>query len=171
MAFIDLAKDRYSVRKFSAKPVEKEKLDQILQAGQIAPTAGNTQPQRILVVEDEEAREKIKKCTPCHFNAPVVLIVCYDNTVSFSGKAFNLGIVDASIVATHLMLEVADIGLGATWVENFEPDALVKEFSLPENLVPVALLPLGYPAEDAKPAERHTSRKPLDETVFYNHLA
>ena len=171
MAFIDLAQDRYSVRKFSGKPVEKEKLEQILQAGQIAPTADNAQPQRILVVEEEKAHEKIRKCTPCHFNAPVVLIVCYNNTVSFKGKTFNLGVVDASIVTTHLMLETADIGLGSTWVENFDPEAVIKEFSLPENLVPVALLPLGYPAEDAKPGEWHTSRKPLAETVFYNRLA
>ncbi len=171
MAFIDLAKDRYSVRKFSDKPVEKEKLDLILQAGQVAPTAGNKQPQRILVVKDEEAHEKIKECTPCHYDAPVVLIVCYDNTASFSGKTFNLGILDAGIVATHMMLEVADIGLGATWVENFDPDAVIKEFSLPENLVPVALLPLGYPAEDAKLADMHANRKPLAETVSYNHLS
>ncbi len=171
MAFIDLAKERYSVRKFSSKPVEKEKLERILQAGQIAPTAGNTQPQRIIIAQDEDARAKIKRCTPCHFNAPVVLVVCYDNTVSFKGKTFNLGIMDASIVTTHLMLEAADLGLGATWVENFEPEAVIREFSLPENLVPVALLPLGYPAEDARPSERHTSRKPLDETVFYNRLS
>lgn len=171
MAFIDLAKERYSVRKFSSKPVEKEKLERILQAGQIAPTAGNTQPQRIIIAQDEDARAKIKRCTPCHFNAPVVLAVCYDNTVSFKGKTFNLGIMDASIVTTHLMLEAADLGLGATWVENFEPEAVIREFSLPENLVPVALLPLGYPAEDARPSERHTSRKPLDETVFYNRLS
>lgn len=171
MAFIDLAQERYSVRKFSDNPVEKEKLDLILRAGQIAPTAGNTQPQRIIVVEDENALAKIKRCTHCHFNAPVVLVVCYDNTVSFKGKTFNIGIMDASIVATHLMLEVADLGLGATWVENFDPDAVTKEFSLPEHLVPVALLPLGYPAEDAKPSDRHTQRKPLSETVFYNRLS
>jgi len=171
MSFIDLARDRYSVRKFSSKPVEREKLDLILQAGGFAPTAFNKQPQRILVVESEEAREKIKKCTPCHFDAPVVLVICYDNTASFPGKAFNLGIVDASIVTTHMMLEVSDLGLGATWVQYFDPDYIVKEFSLPENIVPVTLLPLGYPAEDAAPSDMHTSRKTLDETVFYNTLA
>lgn len=171
MAFIGLVKDRYSVRRFRNKPVEKAKLDLILQAGQAAPTAGNTQPQRILVVESEEACAKIKKCTPCHFDAPVVLVVCYDNTASFSNKVFNLGIADASIVTTHLMLEAADIGLGATWVGSFEPDAIRKEFSLPDSFVPVALLPLGYPAEDAVPSDAHASRKPLVETVFYNRFA
>ena len=170
MAFIDLAKDRYSVRKFSDKPVEKEKLDKILQAGQIAPTAGNTQPQRVLVVENEETIEKIRKCSKCHFNAPVVLVICYDNTISFKGNGFDLGIVDASIVTTHMMLETADIGLGATWVQNFDPDAVKKEFSLPENIVPLTILPLGYPADDAKPTPMHVSRKPLNETVSYNHL-
>lgn len=125
---------------------------------------------RILVVEDADALTKIRRCTPCHFNAPIVLVVCYDNTVSFQGKNFNLGVMDASIVATHLMFEVTELGLGATWVENFDPEAVVKEFSFPEQLVPVALLPLGFPAEDARPADRHTQRKPLTETVFYNRL-
>lgn len=170
MTFLDLAAERYSVRKFSGKPVGKEKLDLILRAGQIAPTAGNMQPVRILVVEDADALTKIRRCTPCHFNAPIVLVVCYDNTVSFQGKNFNLGVMDASIVATHLMFEVTELGLGATWVENFDPEAVVKEFSFPEQLVPVALLPLGFPAEDARPADRHTQRKPLTETVFYNRL-
>ncbi|MFT9078028.1 nitroreductase family protein [Ethanoligenens sp.] len=173
MAFIDLAHERYSVRKFRSNPVEHEKLERILRAGQLAPTACNYQPQRIIVVENEEAHKKIRKCTPCHFNAPVVLIVCYDNNSSAKRRStsFDIGVIDASIVATQMMLEVADIGLGVTWVEDFEPDAVIQEFALPKNIIPVALLPLGYPADDAKPNERlHNSRKPLEETVFYNHL-
>ena len=81
MSFLQLAKDRrYSVRKFKAQAVEKEKLDLILEAGRIAPTACNYQPQRILVIENESALEKLKQCTQYHFNAPVALMVCYDKT-------------------------------------------------------------------------------------------
>lgn len=173
MAFIDLARERYSLRQFSEQPVEQEKLEQILQAGRLAPTACNYQPQRILVAENEEAREKLKKCTPCHFNAPVVLVVCFDSGVSAKRETtgFDIGIVDASIVTTQMMLAAADIGLGSTWVEYFEPAAVVREFALPANLVPVALLPLGYPAAGAKPNARlHNTRRPLEETVFYNRL-
>lgn len=173
MKFINLVQDRYSVRKFGDKAVEDEKLDLVLKAGQLAPTAGNLQPQRILVIKSSEALEKLKKCTPCHFNAPVALLVCYDNTVSAKRgyDGYNTGEADASIVATHLMLQIAELGLGSTWVANFDPAAVRKEFSLPEHFAPVALFPMGYPAEDAAPnAQMHNNRKSLEETVFYNHF-
>jgi nitroreductase len=174
MKFINLAEDRYSLRKFNDKSVEKEKLDLVLKAGQLAPTAGNLQPQRILVIESSEAMGKLKKCTPCHFNAPMVLLVCYDNAISAkrSYDDYDTGDADASIVATHMMLQIAELGLGSTWVAHFDPAAVRKEFSLPERFVPVALLPLGYPAEDAAPnAQMHHSRKPIEETVFYNQFS
>ena len=173
MEFINLAEDRYALRKFSTKAVEKEKLDLVLKAGSLAPTACNYQPQRILVIESEDARSKLKKCTRFHFDAPIALLVCYDKTVSwkrnFDGK--DSGDIDASIVATHLMLQAAELGLGTTWVGHFDPAAIKNEFSLPDSIVPVALLPLGYPAEDAGPnAQLHFSRKPIDETVFYDQF-
>jgi len=174
MKFINLAQDRYSLRKFSEKAVEKEKLDLVLEAGRLAPTACNNQPQRILVIEGQEALAKLKKCTRYHFGAPMALLVCYDNAASwkrsFDGK--DSGDIDASIVTTHLMLQAAELGLGTTWVGHFDPAAVKKEFLLPENIVAVALLPLGYPAEDAAPnAQLHPNRKPIEETVFYNHFS
>ena len=76
MRFLQLAKEqRYSVRKFKDQPVEKEKLDLILEAGRIAPTACNYQPQRILVIEDTDALQKLKQCTSCHFDAPLALMI------------------------------------------------------------------------------------------------
>ena len=174
MNFLNLSEERYSMRKFSAKPVEKEKLSLVLAAGRLAPTAGNYQPQRILVIESGEAREKLKKCTPCHFDAPVALLVCYDITASAKRRDYDnhdTGVTDASIVATHMMLQITELGLGSTWVAHFDPAAVIKEFALPENYVPVALLPLGYPAEDAAPNEKmHFNRKPIEETVFYDHF-
>lgn len=81
MNFLELARDeRYSVRKFKAQAVEKEKLEYILEAGRISPTACNYQPQRILVIESEAAHEKLKQCTSWNFGAPVVLMICYDKT-------------------------------------------------------------------------------------------
>lgn len=173
MNFFELAGKRYSLRQFSPRKVEKEKIDRILEAGRLAPTACNNQPQRILVLESEEALAKLKKCTSFHFNAPLAFIVCYDREESwkrgYDGKEF--GDIDASIVGTHLMMEAADLGVGTTWVGYFDPAAVVREFSLPENIIPVAVFPAGYPAEGAGPnKERHFSRKPIKQTVFYNHL-
>lgn len=169
MDFMTLAENRYSVRKFKPLPVEREKLELILKAGRIAPTAHNNQPQRILVINDEQALEKLRKCTPCHFNAPLVLLVCYDKTVSWIRKYDDKdhGDIDTSIVCAHMLLQAAELGLGATWVCHFIPEAVRCEFSLPDKLVPVSLLTMGYPAEDAAPNELHFKRKPLEETVFW----
>lgn len=173
MSFIKLAEERYSLRTFSNKPVEKEKLDLVLRAGQLSPTACNNQPQRILVIESEEALEKLKKCTKYHFNAPMALLVCYDKNASWkrSYDGDDSGVVDASIVATHMMLQAAEIGLGTTWVGYFDPALIIKEYELPENYVPVALLPIGYPSVDAKPSSGHYQRISIDKSVFYNKFS
>lgn len=171
MEFLQLAKDqRYSVRKFKDQPVEKEKLDLILEAGRVAPTACNYQPQRILVIENEAAHEKLKQCTSWYFGAPVVLMVCYDRTTCWKNKTNGTigGDVDASIVTTHMMLEAAALGLGATWVGAFNHQKARELFGIPDYLVPVALLPVGYPAEGVEPNAWHFKRFDIGHTVFYN---
>ena len=171
MNFLKLAKDkRFSVRKFTSQPVEKEKLDLILEAGRVAPTACNYQPQRILVIEDAAAREKLKQCTPCHFDAPVALMICYDKTTCWKNKTTEAidGVVDASIITTQMMLEIAELGLGTTWVGAFNHQKAKELFNIPDYLVPVALLPIGYPADDVEPHPWHFKRFDIDHTVFYN---
>jgi nitroreductase len=170
MNFLELAKDRYSVRKFSDKKVEQEKLDLILEAGRIAPTAVNFQPQRILVIKSEESLEKLKSCTIYHFHAPMALLVCYDTNVSWKRPydKEDMGVVDASIITTQMMLQAADLGLGTTWVGHFDPEAIRSAFEIPDFLIPVALLPLGYPREDCIPHKLHGIRHDMDRTVFYN---
>ena len=171
MSFLQLSKDqRYSVRKFKAQAVEKEKLDLILEAGRIAPTACNYQPQRILVIENESALEKLKQCTQYHFNAPVALMVCYDKTTCWKNMTNGTigGDVDASIVTTHMMLEIAELGLGTTWVGAFDHKKARELFGIPDYLVPVALLPIGYPADDVEPHPWHFKRFDIDHSVFYN---
>lgn len=168
MEFLKLAKDRYSVRKFCDKKVEKEKLDLILEVGRVAPTAVNYQPQRIFVLDTEEALSKLKACTTYHFHAPLALLICYDKTVSwkrsYDGK--DMGEVDVSIVATHMMLEVTNLGLGSTWVGHFDPQKIEEVFELPENIIPVALLPIGYPDETSVPHSNHNKRFDIGVTVF-----
>lgn len=169
MTFNELAKARYSCRKFSEKAVEKEKIDYILKAAQLAPTAVNLQPQKIYVITSPDALAKINDCTKYGFNAPVNFLVCYDKSVSwkrgYDGEEF--GSVDASIVITHMMLAASEQGLGSTWVGSFDPAKVREVFGLPENIIPVSFLPTGYPADDAHPAHLHDKRKELSETVIF----
>lgn len=169
MEFEKLAAERYSLRKFSDRPIEQEKLDLVLKAAQAAPTAHNLQPQHIFVLRSAEALEKANRCTSCHFGSPVILVVAYDEDGAWcretDGK--NHGEIDAAIVAAHVMLQAADLGLGTTFVGVYDPAALAKE--LPELACcrTIALMPIGYPAEGAHPARLHTDRKPVSELVTY----
>ena len=169
MDFAALSQARYSLRKFSDRPVEDEKLDMILKAGQNAPTAHNLQPQRIFVLRSPEALEKADGCTASHFHPPVMLVICADPAVSwkreYDGK--DHGEIDAAIAVTQMMLQAADLGLGTTYVGMFDPVKLHSAFPEMAGLVPVALLPLGYPADGAHPSRLHTDRKPLEDMVRY----
>lgn len=169
MDFLELVKKRYSVRKFSEKKVEVEKIDLILEAGRFAPTACNFQPQRILVIDNSEGMEKLAKCTPYTFGAPLAMLVCYDKNTSWKRKYDNAdgGEIDASIVTTHMMLEIAELGLGTTWVGSFNPQAVREEFKLAENIIPVAILPIGYPSGDCEPYPGHFQRLEKEKTVSY----
>ena len=169
MEFLQLSEARYSLRKFSDRPVEAEKLAAILEAGRNAPTAHNLQPQRIFVLRSPEALEKADACTAAHFHPPVILVVAYDPEAAWKretdGK--NHGEIDASIAATQMMLEAADLGLGTTYVGMFEPEKLLAAFPEMAGLCPIAMLPLGYPAEGAHPSRLHADRKPMEELVKY----
>ncbi len=170
MDFLTLAEKRYSVRKFTDKPLEKEALDQILKAGHLAPTGCNYQPQRILVLNTKDSLAKLKNCTKCHFDAPAALLVCYNKnecwTRKYDGK--TSGVADACIVTTHMMLQAADVGVGSTWVMHFDPFAMRETFRIPEEIEPVALLVLGYPAPDAEPLHLHGESRPTEETVIWD---
>lgn len=169
MTFEEVVKTRYSVRKYSDRPVEPEKLARVLEAGRVAPTAGNGQPQRILVVQGEEMLTKLRPCTPCHFDAPVVLLVCYRPNPDARVEGFRNGDfaqVDAGIVMTHMMLQATDLGLGSCWVGLYSATALREAFAIPPEYEVLSLLPLGYPAEDAEPRDAHFQRLPIESTVF-----
>ncbi|MDR1534421.1 MAG: nitroreductase family protein [Planctomycetota bacterium] len=168
MDFAKLAEERYSVRKFSGRPVEREKLDLVLQAGLNAPTACNNQPQRILILDGADDLEKLGECTPYTFGAPTALLICFDESKSWV-RPFDQaksGLIDASIVTTQMMLQAADLGLGTTWVGYFEPVKIKAAFGLPDAFVPAAILPLGYPAADAAKNPLHFKKLPPEEVVF-----
>ena len=137
MEFSDVIKNRYSCKKFSSEQIGKDKLDAILEAGRVAPTAKNLQEQHIYVVQSESALEAIDKLTPCRYNAPTVLIVAYNknNVFTYLGDKRNSGIEDATIVATHLMLAAYNEGVDSCWINFFNPDELAKALIFPHLLV------------------------------------
>lgn len=172
MSVLEIAKKRYSVRQYTEDQIFPEILQKILEAGRVAPTATNSQPQRIIVIQSPNGLAKIAKAANV-FGAPTVLLVCGDKSQacirSYDGKS-TLDI-DVSIVTTHMMLEAEDRGVGSLWVCNLKPDVLRKEFSLPENIIPINILALGYPADEAKASDRHRqTRKPIGETVFFESM-
>ncbi len=167
MEFIDLAEKRYSVRKFEDRPVEKEALDTVIEAGRHAPSAKNLQPYRIYVLKSEESLAKIRSITPATFNAPVVLLLCEDTPNAWVNPFddFNSSALDIGILVSHLMLQAEDIGLGTTCVCWFDTAKVKAKFHIPDGIQPRILLPLGYPAADCKPGPMHPLRRDMAEFV------
>ena len=163
--FLTLAAERYSCRKFSDKSVEDEKIQKILEAARLSPTAKNGQPQFIVIVKSEEMRNRMKDASPCTFDAPVIFVMCGDVKNGwhdpYTGR--SRAEMDVSIATTHMMLEAADLGLGSTWVCMMNPYKAHEILDLPEHIFPYCMLPVGYPANDACPSERHTSRREISE--------
>ena len=166
MDFMELAKERYSVRSYSGKPVEQEKIDLILKAAQLAPTAVNFQPQRIYVLKSEEAMAKINRLCRCIYGAPMVFLICSDERKTWKSqteRGYSSGEMDCSIVCTHMMLEAWEQGLGSVWVRLFDMNAVAKAFDLPPTIKPICLLPVGYAAEDSVPyAPWHDVYRPVE---------
>ncbi len=168
MDFLTNAKARYSVRSFSPRPVEKEKVTIMLEAAQAAPTAHNAQPYVLYVMQSPEALAQIDACSRNRFGAPLVFVICYDKTQAWASlEGTSSGPVDCGIIGTHLMFAAHDLGLGSCWVMRFEASILKQALKLPENLVPVSLMPVGYPSETAVAGPRHSQRKPLLENVLF----
>ena len=169
MEFRDVVRNRYSCKKYSARQVEPEKLNAILEAGRLAPTAKNLQEQHVYVVRSEEGLAKIDAATPCRYGAPTVLVVAYDrnNVFTYPGGKTDSGAEDATIVATHMILAAADEGVDSCWLNFLDPEKLADALGLPENEEILMLMDLGYAAEGAGPLPNHASRKPLEETVSY----
>ena len=169
MTFQELAHARYSVRSFRDMPIEAEKMSLILEAGRVAPTACNFQPQRIYVAKSAESREKLAQVCRCTFGAPVILVVCYDRERDWKNKlmpGYESGETDAAIVCTHMMLQAFELGIGSCWVGYFNADAVKEALGLPENVTVSALLPMGYPAENAEPLPLHSQLREFGDTIM-----
>ena len=170
MSFAALAARRYSCKSYDPDHSLPEKtLQAILEAGRLAPTAKNLQEHHIYVLRSPEALEKLDAASPCRYGAPVVLAVTYDknNVYTYLDGSLDSGLEDASIVATHLMLAAADLGVDSCWLNRFDPPLLAASLGLPENEQLAMLLDLGYAKEGTGPLPNHALRKPLTDTVTY----
>ena len=168
MSFWELAKERYSVRKFTDKKVEQEKLDLILEAGRIAPTGANNQPQKIYVLQSKEALAKINANCKCIFGAQTVLMIVNDRDREWKNPlepGVSAGVEDVSIVAAHMMLEAWELGIGSCWVNFFSPSAVKKAFDLPQNEEVVLLLPIGYADKLSRPSAMHKKSREMEDMV------
>ncbi|WP_029409864.1 nitroreductase family protein [Treponema pedis] len=169
-SFLDLAKSRHSVRHYENKPVETEKLNAILEAGRIAPTAANQQPCRFLVLSETKAIEKLQKACTSH-DAPLVIIV-YANKKAVWVRPFDkasMADIDTSIACDHMRLCAQDLGLSSCWITYFKPDIVRKEFNIPDELIPVNILAIGYGSEPPKPQSRYEDdRNPIEDIVQYS---
>ena len=169
MEYSELIVARYSVRAYRPDPVEDEKLEAVLEAARLAPTAANRQPFQLIVMHTAGREEEIGKIyrRPWFVQAPLVIGVCAISSLAWVRESdrFNARLIDAAIVADHLILAAADLGLGTCWVAAFNVEAARDVMKLPDEAEPVIFTPLGYPADQPGPK----TRKPLNELVRYEH--
>jgi len=169
MEFSDLIAARYSVRAYRPDPVEDEKLQAVLEAARLAPTAANRQPFELVVIHTAGREEEIRKIyrKPWFVQAPLVIAVCAISSQAWVRESdrFNARFIDAAIAADHLILAAANLGLGTCWIAAFNVEAARQVLRLPAEAEPFIFTPLGYPAD--LPGEK--IRKPLADLVRYEH--
>ena len=169
MEYSELIAARYSVRAYRPDPVEEEKLQAVLEAAHLAPTAANRQPFQLVVMRTAGREDEIGKIyrKAWFVQAPIVIGVCAISSLAWVRESdrFNARLIDAAIVADHLILEAANQGLGTCWVAAFNMEAARSVMGLPDEAEPVIFTPLGYPADQPGPKVR----KPLSELVRHDH--
>ena len=168
MKFLDLAKKRYSVRKYQQKEVEEEKLMRILEAGRIAPSACNYQPWKFVVVREKENLSRMHAVYPRDWfsKAPVIIIICGDHNHSWvRGDGKDHCDIDVAIAVDHMTLAAAEEGLGTCWICAFDSEICNRLLNLEKGMEPVAIISLGYPDEQGDPKRHASQRKQLDDIV------
>jgi nitroreductase len=168
MAFKNLITQRYSVRAYKPDPVEDDKLQQVLEAARMAPTAANRQPFQLIVIHTQTREQELLKIYNRQWFTQAPIIIC---GVGLKNKAWtrydhtNYFQVDVAIAMDHLILAATELGLGTCWIAAFNPDEAREVLGLPGEAEPVVFTPLGYPVD--KPKEKE--RKPLSKLVRYEH--
>jgi nitroreductase len=168
MEFFDLIRNRYSARAYKPDPVEDEKLQQVLEAARLAPTAANRQPAQLMIISTAGREADLRRIydRAWFVQAPLVICACgvpAEGWTRMDGKSYVD--VDVAIMMDHLVLAATDLGLGTCWIAAFDPDAARQVLGLPAGVEPVAFTPLGYPAD--RPSTKR--RKELTDLVRYDH--
>lgn len=173
MDLITIAKERYSCRNYLSRPIEEDKLLKVLEAARVAPSAVNYQPWHFIVVRLPENKSLVSEAYHRQWmnSAPVFIVICGDHNKSWkrSDGKDHLDI-DLAIAIDHLMLQATELGLATCWICNFNPEILRNNLSLPLHIEPVAIVPLGYPADRADSSRHNTKRKPLHEIVHWENF-
>ncbi|MDD1748787.1 MAG: nitroreductase family protein [Methanothrix sp.] len=167
MELMDVVRARRSIRNFLERPVEEEKLLAVLEAGRLAPSARNMQDWRFIVVRDKAARQRLAEAARDQqfvAQAPVVIAACgtSDLVMTCGQPAYTI---DVAIAVDHMTLAAASLHLGTCWIGAFHEDKVKEILGVPQEIRIVALLPLGYPAEQPFPRPR----KSLDEVLAWEH--
>ena len=166
MDFDKLITHRYSVRAYKPDPIAEEKLQKVLEAARMAPTASNRQPFQLIVVHTAGREEELRKIYNREWFVQAPIIICAvglpkKGWVRYDGA--NYTHVDVTIAMDHLILQAAELGLGTCWIAAFNPQVAREVLELPEDVEPIVFTPLGYPADSPKPKVR----KPLSKLVRY----
>lgn len=166
---MDLIKSRSSVRRYSSRPVEREKIELLLEAARLAPSAVNFQPWKFVVITGKAGKEALCGCYTNEWfrTAPIYIVACGNHKESwhrkFDGK--DHCDIDLAIAAEHICLCAEAQGLGTCWVCNFDPVKLTQYLALPDGWEPIAIIPAGYPEGDG--AVRPKNRKTIEETTLW----
>lgn len=167
MEYSDLIVKRYSVRAYKKDPIENEKLEIVLEAARLAPTAANRQPFQLIIINTKDREDELLKIYRRNWFVQAPLLICACGVPRYSWVRSDRRRyldVDVAIAMDHLILAATDIGLGTCWVAAFNENAARKALNLPEDVEPLIFTPLGYPAD--KPGIKE--RKPLSELVRYD---
>lgn len=169
MDLMEAIKTRRSIRKFKETLVPENLLKEVLNAARLAPSADNAQPWKIIVVRDEQVKQKVTQaCNGQKFlvQAPIVLVICGIPEEAFQtvGGYMSSHVIDASIALDHVTLAAHSLGLGTCWVAWFKEEKVKDILGIPEDVRVVALTPLGYPDESPE----RPSRKNLEELIAYD---
>ena len=167
MKFQEVLEKRYSVRSYKSTPVEQEKIQAILESSRLAPTAKNSQPQKLFLANTEEALLKVDLVTPNRFGAPAVIILCGDTERAciLKSNGRNFLETDMSIVQTYMMLKATELGLGTCWIGRFDAEKFYQTFNVDRRYVPLGILLIGYKSDDSVPGPNHDKRLDLSEVV------
>lgn len=162
-------KERRSVRHYKPLPVEEGKLKRVLEAARLAPSAGNRQPWKFVIVRDEAKREALAKAANDQAfvaEASVVIAACATQTDHVMANGQYCYPIDLAIAVDHMTLVAVEEGLGTCWIGAFSEPEVKRILKIPERVRVVALLPLGYP----EPGSRTSSRKRLEQIVSFERF-